>query len=54
MTDLANEAHLSLSQLVRVLVEAYGKSRIAYLTMPRAERMGSSEHYGSSDCGDRL
>lgn len=39
VTDLANEVHLSKSQLGRVFVEAYGKSPIAYLTMLRAERM---------------
>lgn len=39
VTDLANEVHLSKSQLGRVFVEAYGKSPIAYLTMLRVERM---------------
>lgn len=39
MTDLANEVHLSKSQVGRVFVEAYGKSPIAYLTMLRTERM---------------
>lgn len=39
MTDLANELHLSKSQVGRVFVEAYGKSPIAYLTMLRTERM---------------
>ncbi|WP_336643758.1 helix-turn-helix transcriptional regulator [Microbacterium sp. MMO-113] len=39
VTDLANEVHLSKSQLGRVFVDAYGKSPIAYLTMLRAERM---------------
>ncbi|MBS1698388.1 MAG: helix-turn-helix transcriptional regulator [Actinobacteria bacterium] len=39
VTDLANEVHLSKSQVGRVFVEAYGKSPIAYLTMLRTERM---------------
>lgn len=39
MTELAQEVHLSKSQVGRVFVEAYGKSPIAYLTMLRAERM---------------
>lgn len=39
MTDLANEVHLSRSQVGRVFVEAFGKSPIAYLTMLRTERM---------------
>jgi len=39
MTDLANEVHLSKSQVGRVFVEAYGKSPIAYLTTLRTERM---------------
>lgn len=39
VTDLANEVHLSKSQLGRLFVEAYGKSPIAYLTMLRTERM---------------
>lgn len=37
--ELANEVHLSKSQLNRVFVEAYGKSPIAYLSMLRIERM---------------
>lgn len=37
--ELANEVHLSSSQLGRVFVAAFGKSPIAYLTMVRAERM---------------
>lgn len=41
MTDLADEVHLSKSQVGRVFVEAYGKSPIAYLTMLRTERMAS-------------
>jgi AraC-like DNA-binding protein len=36
VTDLANEVHLSKSQVGR----AFGKSPIAYLTMLRAESMG--------------
>lgn len=39
VSDLANEVHLSKSQVNRVFVEAYGKSPIAYLTMLRTERM---------------
>lgn len=39
MTDLAEELHLSKSQVGRVFVEAFGKSPIAYLTMLRTERM---------------
>ena len=39
MSDLADEVHLSKSQVGRVFVEAYGKSPIAYLTMLRTERM---------------
>ncbi|GAA1318168.1 hypothetical protein GCM10020360_13400 [Nonlabens tegetincola] len=37
--NLAEEVHLSPSQLRRVFTEAFGKSPIAYLTMLRAERM---------------
>lgn len=37
--ELAEAAHLSVSQLRRVFAEAYGKSPIAYLTMLRAEQM---------------
>ncbi|CDJ99391.1 putative AraC family transcriptional regulator [Microbacterium sp. C448] len=39
ISELANEVHLSKSQVGRVFVEAYGKSPIAYLTMLRTERM---------------
>lgn len=39
ISDLADEVHLSKSQVGRVFVEAYGKSPIAYLTMLRTERM---------------
>ena len=39
VTDLADELHLSKSQVGRVFVEAFGKSPIAYLTMLRTERM---------------
>lgn len=39
VTELANEVHLSKSQVGRVFVEAFGKSPIAYLTMLRTERM---------------
>ena len=39
VSDLADEVHLSKSQVNRIFVEAYGKSPIAYLTMQRAERM---------------
>lgn len=39
MGDLADEVHLSKSQVGRLFVEAYGKSPIAYLTMLRTERM---------------
>lgn len=41
VTDLANEVHLSKSQVGRVFVEAFGKSPIAYLTMLRTERMAA-------------
>lgn len=39
VADLAQEAHLSTSQLRRVFADAYGKSPIAYLTMIRVEQM---------------
>ena len=39
VSDLANEVHLSKSQVGRIFVEAYGKSPIAYLTMLRAKQM---------------
>ncbi len=39
MGDLADEVHLSKSQVGRLFAEAYGKSPIAYLTMLRTERM---------------
>lgn len=39
VTELADEVHLSKSQVGRVFVEAFGKSPIAYLTMLRTERM---------------
>jgi AraC family transcriptional regulator len=39
VADLANEVHLSKSQVGRVFVEAFGESPIAYLTMLRTERM---------------
>ena len=39
VTDLADELHLSKSQVGRVFVEAFGKSPIAYLTMLRTEQM---------------
>lgn len=39
VTDLADELHLSKSQVDRVFVEAFGKSPIAYLTMLRTEQM---------------
>lgn len=41
VTDLANEVHLSKSQVGRLFVEAFGKSPIAYLTMLRTERMAA-------------
>ncbi len=41
MSDLADELHLSKSQVGRVFVNAYGKSPIAYLTMLRIERMAA-------------
>lgn len=41
MTELAEEVHLSKSQVGRVFVEAFGKSPIAYLTMLRTERMAA-------------
>ncbi|WP_460781629.1 helix-turn-helix transcriptional regulator [Microbacterium shaanxiense] len=37
--ELADEVHLSVSQIRRVFVDAFGKSPIAFLTMLRAERM---------------
>ncbi|MDO5644979.1 MAG: AraC family transcriptional regulator [Dermabacter sp.] len=37
--DLANELHVSKSQIARIFVDAFGKSPIAYLTMLRTERM---------------
>ena len=37
--DLADELHVSKSQVGRVFVEAFGKSPIAYLTMLRTEQM---------------
>ena len=37
--DLANELHLSKSQVGRVFVDAFGTSPIAYLTMLRTEQM---------------
>ncbi|WP_438591211.1 helix-turn-helix domain-containing protein [Janibacter hoylei] len=40
-TELADEVHLSKSQLGRLFVEAFGKSPIAYLTMLRTERMAA-------------
>lgn len=39
VTELADEVHLSKSQVGRLFVEAFGKSPIAYLTMLRTERM---------------
>ena len=39
VTDLADELHVSKSQVGRVFVEAFGKSPIAYLTMLRTEQM---------------
>lgn len=39
VTDLADEVHLSKSQVFRLFVDAYGKTPIAYLTMLRVERM---------------
>lgn len=39
VTELADELHLSKSQVGRVFVEAFGKSPIAYLTMLRTEQM---------------
>lgn len=41
VTELANEVHLSKSQVGRLFVEAFGKSPIAYLTMVRTERMAA-------------
>lgn len=41
VAELADEVHLSKSQVFRVFVEAYGKSPIAYLTMLRIERMAA-------------
>lgn len=41
VTDLADEVHLSKSQVGRLFVEAFGKSPIAYLTMIRTERMAT-------------
>ncbi len=39
--ELADEVHLSKSQLGRVFVDAYGKTPIAFLTMLRTERMAA-------------
>lgn len=39
MTDLANELHVSKSQVGRIFMDAFGKSPIAYLTMLRTEQM---------------
>lgn len=39
VTELANELHMSKSQVGRIFVDAFGKSPIAYLTMLRTERM---------------
>lgn len=39
VTDLADELHVSKSQVGRIFVDAFGKSPIAYLTMLRTERM---------------
>lgn len=41
VSELANEVHLSKSQIGRLFVEAFGKSPIAYLTMLRTERMAA-------------
>ncbi|MFN8183780.1 MAG: AraC family transcriptional regulator [Candidatus Nanopelagicales bacterium] len=41
VSELANEVHLSKSQVGRLFVEAFGKSPIAYLTMLRTERMAA-------------
>lgn len=41
VTELANEVHLSKSQLGRLFADAFGKSPIAYLTMLRTERMAA-------------
>lgn len=41
ITELADEVHLSKSQVGRLFVEAFGKSPIAYLTMLRTERMAA-------------
>ncbi|GAA3040130.1 helix-turn-helix domain-containing protein [Microbacterium dextranolyticum] len=41
VTELADEVHLSKSQVGRLFVEAFGKSPIAYLTMLRTERMAA-------------
>lgn len=39
LDDLADEVHLSPSRLSSVLVEAYGKTPLAFLTMIRAEHL---------------
>ncbi len=41
VSALADEVHLSKSQVGRLFVEAFGKSPIAYLTMLRTERMAA-------------
>lgn len=41
VTELADEVHLSKSQIGRLFVEAFGKSPMAYLTMLRTERMAA-------------
>jgi AraC-like DNA-binding protein len=41
LPEIAQNVHLSPSQLGRVFVDAYGKTPIAYLTMIRVERMAA-------------
>lgn len=54
VTELAARAHLSVSQLRRVFIEAFGKSPISYLMMLRAEKNGPPTSCGERDhLGDR-
>lgn len=41
VAELADEVHLSKSQVNRLFVDAFGKSPIAYLTMIRTEQMAA-------------
>ncbi len=39
LDELADQIHLSVSQIVRVFTEAYGKTPLAFLTIIRAEEL---------------